>query len=208
MTKVIQADLPMRYDADHKQKTRERVLTEAARALRSDGPHRLGVAEVMSRAGLTHGGFYAHFKSKDHLLVAATEAAFEDARTMFEAVTGGLEPRAALAAYIDAYLSMRHLAGRDRGCPLPALAGDLPRMGVEPRRSYAAGVRRLTLRLQGLLEDAGAADAPGTARSVVAELVGALSLARATPDEEDAARMLEASRAALHRRLGLAANGP
>jgi TetR/AcrR family transcriptional repressor of nem operon len=64
----------MRYDGDHKQKTRERVLKEAAKAIRAEGPHRIAVAGVMAKAGLTHGGFYAHFKSKDDLVEAASGA--------------------------------------------------------------------------------------------------------------------------------------
>lgn len=195
----------MRYDAEHKERTRERVLTEASRALRAEGPHRLGVAEVMSRAGLTHGGFYAHFRSKDELLAAATDSAFDDARRMFDAALEGREPRTALKAYIDGYLSLIHRNARDRGCPLPSLAGDLARMGDDARASYAAGVRRLTARLVKLMEAAGVTETQTTAPSVVAELVGALALSRATPDEAEAERLLSASRTSLAGRLGLEA---
>ena len=60
----------MRYDSEHKERTRARVLKEAAKAIRAEGPHRVGVAAMMAKAGLTHGGFYAHFVSKDDLGVA------------------------------------------------------------------------------------------------------------------------------------------
>ncbi len=63
----------MRYDAEHKEQTRTRVVSAAAKSILADGPHRIGVAEVMAKAGLTHGGFYAHFASKDELIVAAIE---------------------------------------------------------------------------------------------------------------------------------------
>ena len=193
----------MRYDAGRKQRTRERVLTEAARALRSDGPNKLGVAEVMSRAGLTHGGFYAHFASKEQLLAEATDFAFDAARIMFEAAVEGREPRAALVCYIDRYLSMQHRDSPDLGCPVPALAGDVARMGGEVCSRFAANVHHLTARLQLLLGASGVTDAEALAPSVVAELVGALSLARATPDRKQAARLLAASRAALAKRLDL-----
>ena len=193
----------MRYNAEHKELTRERVLSEAARALRAEGPHKLGVAEVMSRAGLTHGGFYVHFRSKDELVLAAMDFAFTDARRMFEQACEGREPRDALATYIAAYLSMTHRDGADRGCPLPALAADLPRMSDQARQLYAAGVRRLTARLQKLLEACGDVDAEALASSVVAELVGALSIARAVPDVAEAGLLLRRSRAALALRLGL-----
>ena len=195
----------MRYDAGHKQRTRERVLIEAARALRVEGPNKLGVAEVMSRAGLTHGGFYAHFASKEELLAEATDIAFDDARKMFDAALEGREPRAALAFYIGRYLSMNHRDHPDMGCPVPALAGDLARMEGELCDRFAARIRRSTTRLQLLMEASGLGDAEALAPSVLAELVGALSLARATPDRKDASRILSASKAALTKRLGLEA---
>ena len=67
----------MRYQPDHKEKTRRRVLEEATKAIRRQGPHRLGIARVMKQAGLTHGGFYAHFSSKDALVSAAIAAMFD-----------------------------------------------------------------------------------------------------------------------------------
>ena len=73
----------MRYDTDHKQKTREKVLKAAAKAIRADGPHRMGVADVMRKAGLTHGGFYAHFESKDDLVAAAIGQMFEQSKARF-----------------------------------------------------------------------------------------------------------------------------
>ena len=98
----------MRYVAGHKDRTRARVLKEAARAIRVDGPHRIGVAGIMARAGLTHGGFYAHFASKDELVVAAMAQMFDEAVANFERVTGGKPPALALRSYVDFYLSVRH----------------------------------------------------------------------------------------------------
>ncbi len=74
----------MRYDPGHKNETRDRVLKAAARSMRTDGPHKLGVAAVMAEAGLTHGGFYAHFPSRDALVIATVERLFEDSRSRFQ----------------------------------------------------------------------------------------------------------------------------
>src|SRR5689334_1915292 len=98
----------MRYDAEHKQKTHAKLLKAAAKAIRVEGPHRIGVAEVMAEAGLTHGGFYAHFASKDELVAAAIGQMFEEARARFAHETQDRTPAQALGAYIDFYLSPGH----------------------------------------------------------------------------------------------------
>jgi AcrR family transcriptional regulator len=114
----------MRYDAEHKAKTRERVLKEAAKAIREDGPDRIAVAGIMAKAGLTHGGFYAHFKSKDELVAAAIGEMFKDASTRFAKSTEGYSPNAGMVRYIDFYLSEDHRDRRATGCPVTALAAD------------------------------------------------------------------------------------
>src|SRR2546426_10139608 len=95
----------MRYHPDHKEKTRRRVLEEATKAIRRQGPYRLGVAGVMKQAGLTHGGFYAHFSSKDALVSAAIGAMFDGALERWTRATHDRPPEAGLAAYIESYLS-------------------------------------------------------------------------------------------------------
>jgi TetR/AcrR family transcriptional repressor of nem operon len=193
----------MRYDAEHKEKTRARVLKEAAKAIRAEGPHRIAVAGVMAKAGLTHGGFYAHFRSKDDLVAAAVEQMFIDAKTRFAKETGDRPPAEGLSAYIDFYLSPRHRDARATGCPVTALAADLPRLEGDVREQYGQGVARLAGRIAGHLAELGREDAETLARSVLAELVGALSLSRAVADPEQSDRILETSRAALKQRLGL-----
>ena len=134
----------MRYDAEHKQRTRARVLSEAAKAIRSEGPHRVGVAGVMAKAGLTHGGFYAHFSSKDDLVVAALAQMFDEAMATFDHFTAGKPPAAALRSYVDFYLSPRHRDAQDTGCPLPSLSGDLPRLDRAARERFALGLERVS----------------------------------------------------------------
>ncbi|MDB5693384.1 MAG: TetR family transcriptional regulator [Alphaproteobacteria bacterium] len=193
----------MRYDKDHKQRTRQRILDEAAAAIRAEGPDRVGVAGLMKKAGLTHGGFYAHFPSKEALVAEAIGRMFGGSYGRFEAETAGLSPAEGLAAYVDFYLSPRHRDARDRGCPLPALSGDLARMPAEARAGFAEGAERLRASVAGLLRAMGCEDADSLADSAIAELVGAILLARATGDQDRSDALLAASRAALKARLGI-----
>ena len=193
----------MRYDAEHKQKTRERVLKEAAKAIRANGPQQIAVAGVMASAGLTHGGFYAHFKSKDDLVAAAIGEMFNDARGRFAWATADRTPAEGLEAYINFYLSRGHRDARETGCPVTALAADLPRLEGASREEYGQGVERLSKALAGHLAQLGHDDPQGLGRSVLAEMVGALSLSRAVADPEQSDLILKTSRRALKRRLGL-----
>jgi TetR/AcrR family transcriptional regulator, transcriptional repressor for nem operon len=193
----------MRYGPEHKKETRARVLQQAARAIRADGPHRIGVAEVMARAGLTHGGFYAHFASKDDLVAAAIAQMFEEARALLERVTADKPPTEALRAYINLYLSLRHRDANETGCPMAALSADLPRLTAAARRQFAAGFGALAVAFSKLISAAGLPDAETLAPSVFAEMVGALTLARGTAGSKQSKAILETSRRSIASRLGL-----
>ncbi|MFK2903965.1 TetR/AcrR family transcriptional regulator [Dyella ginsengisoli] len=193
----------MRYDTEHKQRTRTKVLEAAAQAIRNDGPERIGVAAVMAEAGLTHGGFYAHFKSKDELVAAAIGQMFEESRARLARETDGRGAREGLAAYVDFYLSAKHRDARGRGCPIAALASDAPRLSDNVRAAFAEGVARLTTVLAEKLEQSGTDEPQMAARSMVAELVGALSLARVETDPATSNAILRDSRTQLKRRFGL-----
>jgi TetR/AcrR family transcriptional repressor of nem operon len=194
----------MRYDADHKQKSRDRVIAEAAKAIRTLGPNAISVAGVMGAAGLTHGAFYAHFESREALVGAGIDRMFEEGRRRILAeVENGETPQAALAHYLGYYLSRTHRDTRTGGCPLPFLAADAPRMTGEMRAHYAAGAAALTGTLAGLLRQIGKPEPETLAASVLAEMVGAVSLARAEPDDGRAWNILKVSKAALKDRLGL-----
>jgi len=193
----------MRYEPQHKEKTRERVLKEAAKAIRAEGPHQISVAKVMANAGLTVGGFYAHFASKDDLVAAAIDQMFDEGGERMTKETRGRSPAEALIAYIDFYLSPGHRDARITGCPMSFLAADLPRLTAEARERFAAGVAGLRARLAGLLRELGDAEAEADASSMVSELVGAITLARAEPDFVTSDLILDRSRAALKRRLAL-----
>src|SRR5437868_4001041 len=117
----------MRYSDDHKAETRKKVVRAAATAVRAKGPEGVGVAEVMAEAGLTHGGFYAHFPSKEALVVAAIEEAFGQSARRFARMLEGKDGPQSLEAFVDAYVSLEHRANAQGGCPIAALSSDLPR---------------------------------------------------------------------------------
>jgi len=194
----------MRYDSEHKARTRAKVVKEAAATIRAVGPDGIGVAGLMAKVGLTHGGFYAHFKSKEDLVAEAVSQMFDDSRAMFESRTEGRAPADGLASYIDFYLSEQHRDQTERGCPLPRLSNELARLPGPARDRFAAGAAGLTSRIVELLEKLGTPDAELAAASMVSEMVGALALARAVPDREQSNGILKASREGLKKRLGVA----
>lgn len=192
----------MRYDGEHKARTRDRVLKEAAAVLRADGPDRVGVAAVMNRAGLTHGGFYAHFGSRDELLSEAVGYMFKDRYDIFFADVDTVEPRAGLQRLVDYYVSMRHRDARDRGCPIPILSGELHRLPDAARTRFVQAVDRLTDGIETLLNRAGIASSRARAISAVAEMVGAVAIAR-TLDDPRAVELLRHVKMSVETKLHL-----
>ncbi|CAN5191137.1 TetR/AcrR family transcriptional regulator [soil metagenome] len=192
----------MRYDAEHKQKTRDRVITVAKHAIRRGGVANLGVAAVMKDAGLTHGGFYAHFSSREALIEAAVEDMLIGARVRFVRVTEGLQTPEALGTYVDHYLSSTHRDSTTWLCPLPALSADMSRLEPSLREAFGRAAAGLAGLIQPMLAALGHDD-PGVGRSVVSELVGGLALARAIGPTEQSDAILDASRLSIRRRVGL-----
>jgi TetR/AcrR family transcriptional repressor of nem operon len=203
MHHIKEIDKVMRYDSDHKSETRRRVLKEAAREIRAKGPGGVAVAGIMARAGLTHGGFYAHFESKEALIAAAIETMFESARNRFDATAAHDDPRAALRSYVDFYLSPTHRDARESGCPLPSLSGDLARLDPEARVRFGQGVAGLTGRLADALGRHGIADPGKAGASMLHEMVGAVALARAVADPAQSDAILAEARASVVERFSL-----
>jgi TetR/AcrR family transcriptional repressor of nem operon len=193
----------MRYDENHKQETRARVLKVAAKALREKGPDKLGVAGVMQAAGLTHGGFYAHFPSKEAFLTESLNEVFSQSLERRSRLVEGLGPRGALSAYIDYYVSKSHRDHPASGCPLVALNSDLPRQPKKFRAAFDAGVKRLAGELTQWIAAIGIEDADKVAVSVLSAMVGAVSLSRAVSDPDLSDELLDAARAGVKARLGL-----
>lgn len=194
----------MRYASDHKNQTRQQLLAVAARALRREGPHRLGVAAIMAEVGLTHGGFYAHFKSKEALVAAALDEIFDERVRIFNARYEALAPREGLARYIDSYLSISHCDKVENGCALPALAADMPRLGPLARKHFAAGMERLQRSLASLFVRDGhdEAEAMKLATALLAEMSGTIAMARIVGSLK-AGDILRQKRVEIKTRLGL-----
>jgi TetR/AcrR family transcriptional repressor of nem operon len=193
----------MRYSGEHKAQTRARILAEAAKAIRADGVERVSVKTLMDGVGLTHGGFYAHFSSKDDLVAHAIGHMFEE---RYHSLVKHLEDGDAaerLGSFIDSYLSMTHRDGQAAGCPLPALATELPRLSPAGRKALAAGAMQLRLAVQSLLERLGRDDAEERAVYAVGEMIGAVILARVAIEVADAGHILQSARYQLHRQLEL-----
>ena len=193
----------MRYDNQHKQQTRRRVLEAAAEAIRTEGPERIGVAAVMTRAGLTHGGFYAHFDSKEMLVAATIDFMFDRDEAKFVETTRGRSASEALAVYIDFYLSIGHCGSRGTGCAMASLVSELPHLSASARERFTRGAQRLHRRLMDLLERVGVDDAKSLALTLRSAMVGALAMARAQNNFADGDAILQATRVDLLRRLGI-----
>lgn len=179
-----------------KEITHERIVDAASRALRKYGYAGVAVAEVMKDAGLTHGGFYAHFASREALLVEAIEHAGKSAvsrfRTNFDARRAdGMRP---FRAYVETYLDDAFLAHPETGCPVAALCSEMPRQTPEVREASSARVRRMIEVLRQMLPEG---FPPEQAALVVGSLIGAMQVARAVGSLEEGRAVLAASRAAL-----------
>ncbi|WP_081238956.1 TetR/AcrR family transcriptional regulator [Streptomyces viridosporus] len=185
------------------EENRRRVVETASRLFREQGTH-VSVADLMKAAGLTHGGFYKQFASKEALIDEATAHAFGELVRRRDAGpgqrAGGRDD--ARRALVDTYLSVEHRDGAADGCPVAALATDMARghADLEARRVYAEGVRGFAEWLgdedaAGAEEAAGAEDQDGIVR--LCTLFGALVLARATKDFPISEEILAAARAAL-----------
>jgi TetR/AcrR family transcriptional regulator, transcriptional repressor for nem operon len=194
----------VRYSNEHKAETRQWVLKGAAREIRAKGPDGVGVAGVMARAGLTHGGFYAHFESKDALVAEAIGTMFDSARQRAGQLDGD-DPHAALRAYVDFYLSPAHRDSREHGCPLPALSGDFARAEMPVRERFGTGVAGLTGRLAVVLGRIGCPDPDSEATALIAQLVGAVALARSVGEGAQSDAILARTHDAIVARYGLEA---
>ncbi len=193
----------MRFDAEHKGQTRERILKAAAAVVRTKGVDSVGVAEVMADAGLTVGGFYTHFKNKEDMIAHAIIYAFEERYARRLDLIADLPPAEALNHFIADYLSERHLANVAHGCPVPALVSDVSRSDLVVKAGFTQKVDRVITLLGVWLEKMGWPAPYDTAMSVASEMFGAVSTARAVDDDRRAEAILAASRRAIRARLKL-----
>ncbi|MCY1278025.1 hypothetical protein D9M68_246700 [compost metagenome] len=177
----------MRYPEDHKAKTHQRIIEEAARRFRSDGVGATGLQSLMKGLGLTHGGFYAHFKSKDELVETALA---HSARQLQAGLAEALDGEAALPTFIARYLSSAHRADPGAGCPLPTMSAELGQRGQPSPTTDEVVKGRLAMIEDGLA----GADAAEQSVLVLSAMVGALLLSRSVSDPELSDRLLKTTR--------------
>lgn len=183
----------MRKSRDETAATRERIVDRASVMVRERGIEGLGIADLMRDVGLTHGGFYRHFASKEELVAAAF------ARALAQSRRGALtEPPDATVKGLDrivtAYLSERHRVDPGHGCLIAALGSEASRHGGELGAVFAGGARGLIAHLVRYMRGPSEPERRDQAVAVAATLVGALTLARAIGDPNEAGRVLEAAR--------------
>jgi TetR/AcrR family transcriptional repressor of nem operon len=184
----------MRYGPEHKKRTRRKVVDLAAARLRTHGVEATGVAEIMQLAGLTHGGFYAHFKSKDSLVVAAIERMFEEVTGRIEEAMARYGPARTLDLFVDGYLCGSHRDNASRGCPIAAFAGEIKRRPRAARDAFDRGVERHIVAIARLLPLKKGKLQLDLAASILAEMTGALLLSRCATDDTASERVLERAR--------------
>lgn len=186
-----------------REQTHQRILDVAARALRRNGFAGVGVADVMKGAGLTHGGFYAHFDSREALLVEALEHADAASAANLDHRAAALREEGAgpLAALVTVYLSDEHLAAHEAGlgCVVGALGSEMARQEGALREVARGRIERLVRQVEAALEAEGriGGDAAGLALALAGAMVGALQIARTFGPEQQGSAMLAASRQAL-----------
>jgi TetR/AcrR family transcriptional repressor of nem operon len=185
----------MRYARDHKAATHEKILKGAVMRLKENGSAGIAIADLMEEAGLTHGGFYAHFKSRDALI----EESFRDAldatarrwRTRAEKAPKG----EGLAAIVNGYLTAEHRDDVSGGCALPALGAELARANVKTRRVFTAKLEEAIDLVASQRAERPTKTMREEAIGTIATMVGSLLLARAAAgDEELSADILKAGR--------------
>jgi len=174
----------MKVSREQMAENRSRILEKAAQLFRDRGFDAVSVAEVMKAAGLTHGGFYGHFASKDDLIAQTVAHALTEGRTMPQ----GFE------AFLAAYLSSSHRDTAATGCPTAALAADARRQTPEARAAMTAGVGAQIARLSEALAHEGAPDARQAAIGSWSAAVGAMILARAVDDPALSDEILDQTR--------------
>ena len=136
----------------------------------------------MKDAGLTHGGFYAHFPSREAMLAEAADRAGSDSVAMMERIAASTPPQQALPAMLQAYLSQEHVAAVEQGCAVAALGSEIPRQAAEVRRAATRRIKEMIDLVARQMPDWGRPEAHERAVFTIASLVGALTLARAVDD--------------------------
>ncbi len=195
----------MRYSREHKQETHARIVRKASVRLREKGAHGVGVADLMKEAGLTHGGFYAHFASREALVIEAFAYAMDRATERWRKIAEQTPPGERLATIVDTYLTPTHRDDSGHGCAVPALSAEIARESPKTRKAFAAKLEQMIDMVADQIPDLPRKAARKQAAAALATMMGTLVLARVAGSGEFSEEILAAGREAV---LGRAAPAP
>ena len=177
----------MPYTKEHKARTRQRILEEAEQAFREHGVRGVSVPRIMERAGLTHGGFYAHFDSKDALLAEACRSGLRMTSQALAEAAPDAPKEERLAGIVRTYVSTGHRDHPERGCVVPALGAEIARQSGDVRNAFTESFHDFIATLESLLHDDRNEE---DAYALAAGMVGAVLMSRAVDDPELSERIL------------------
>ena len=194
----------MRYSREHKQETHARIVRKASVRLREKGAHGIGVADLMKEAGLTHGGFYAHFDSREALLIEAFAYAMDRSMEYWRKTTAETSPEKRLATIVDSYLTSIHRDDPGRGCAVPTLGAEIARESPKARKAFAAKLEQMIEMLAETMIDLPPKAAQRQAAAALATMMGTLVLSRIAGNSEFSDEILAAGREAVLGRVAQA----
>ena len=187
----------MRYSREHKLETHARIVKKASVRLREKGAHGIGVADLMKDAGLTHGGFYAHFDSREALVIEAFAHAMDRSTERWRKLGEQTPPEKRLATIVDSYLTPVHRDDPGHGCSVPALAAEIARESPKTRKAFAAKLEQMIDMLAAQIPELPPKAARKQAIAAIATMMGTLVLARVAGSGEFSDEILGAGRDAV-----------
>jgi TetR/AcrR family transcriptional regulator, transcriptional repressor for nem operon len=187
----------MRYSKEHKQETHARIVKKASVRLREKGAHGVGVADLMKEAGLTHGGFYAHFDSREALVIEAFGYAMDRSTERWRKIAEQTPPEQRLATIVDSYLTAAHRDDPGHGCAVPALGAEIARESAKTRKAFAGKLEQMIDMMADQLPDLPRKAARKQAAAALATMMGTLVLARVAGSGEFSEDILAAGREAV-----------
>ena len=187
----------MRYSKEHKQETHARIVKKASVRLREKGAHGIGVADLMKEAGLTHGGFYAHFDSREALVIEAFAYAMDRGTERWRKLAEATPPDKRLATLVASYLTPLHRDDPGHGCAIPTLGAEIARESPKTRKAFAAKLEQMIDLFAAQIVDLPPKLARRKAVATIATMMGTLVLARIAGNGEFSDEILGAGRDAV-----------
>lgn len=172
----------MRYQPEHKAETHQKIVKDGSRRVRAEGMTGAAVSAVMRDAGLTHGGFYKHFESKNALLMESLSAAFQEIADRLAATAKQSKPDAAWKAIVKTYLSLEYCDHIEHGCPLPALAPELARADKAMKPLIFEELKKYKERMVPFMPGRRTADKESAFFAIFSTMVGTIEIARLLPE--------------------------